>query len=137
MVMSALESDGSPAQAFQLGAVDYLKKPIALAVLRERVGTLIQNHLVEKPSPSPHGLFNGASGNLSESSTPRRHDSYYHANVEMAAARNSVSLVVIDDNPRSLEFVSGALARENVNILTTSAPEEGIDLVYTHHRKLS
>ncbi|HLJ25145.1 MAG TPA: sigma-54 dependent transcriptional regulator [Candidatus Angelobacter sp.] len=54
----------------------------------------------------------------------------------MAAARKSVSLVIIDDNPRSLEFVSTALARENVQIFTASDPEQGIDLVYTHRPQI-
>ncbi|HEY6972569.1 MAG TPA: sigma-54 dependent transcriptional regulator [Candidatus Angelobacter sp.] len=51
----------------------------------------------------------------------------------MAHSGKSVSVVIIDDNPRSLEFVSEALARDNVRIFTASDPEEGIDLVYTHH----
>ena len=46
--------------------------------------------------------------------------------------RNSVSVVIIDDNPRSLEFLSSALAREGVDIFTASDPEQGIDLVYSH-----
>jgi len=46
--------------------------------------------------------------------------------------RNSVSVVIIDDNPRSLEFVSSALNREGVEIFTASDPEQGIDLVYSH-----
>ena len=54
----------------------------------------------------------------------------------MATAHNSVSLVIIDDNPRSLEFVSAALARENVRIFTASDPEQGIDLVYTHRPQI-
>lgn len=44
LIMSAHESGGSPASALKQGATDYLRKPIALAVLRERVGHLIQNH---------------------------------------------------------------------------------------------
>ena len=51
----------------------------------------------------------------------------------MAQSGKSVSVVILDDNPRSLEFVSEALARDNVRIFTASDPEEGIDLVYTHH----
>jgi DNA-binding NtrC family response regulator len=54
----------------------------------------------------------------------------------MAAAHNSISLVIIDDNPRSLEFVSEALARDNIKIFTASDPEEGIDLVYTHRPQI-
>lgn len=54
----------------------------------------------------------------------------------MAAAHHPVSLVIIDDNPRSLEFVSEALARDHVKIFTASNPEEGIDLVYTHRPQI-
>jgi DNA-binding NtrC family response regulator len=50
----------------------------------------------------------------------------------MTDAPNPISLVIIDDNPRSLEFVSTALARNGVQIFTASDPEEGLDLVYTH-----
>lgn len=48
VVMSARESGGTPGRALQQGAADYLRKPISLAVLRERVGRRIQRHL-EKP----------------------------------------------------------------------------------------
>jgi DNA-binding NtrC family response regulator len=54
----------------------------------------------------------------------------------MVAAHNCISLVIIDDNPRSLEFVSAALARENLRIFTASDPEQGIDLVYTHRPQI-
>src|SRR5579864_1332032 len=50
----------------------------------------------------------------------------------MAEARNPIELVIIDDNPRSLEYISTALASERVKIFTASDPEEGLDLVYTH-----
>lgn len=50
----------------------------------------------------------------------------------MADARNPISLVIIDDNLRSLEFISTALAGDGVQIFTASSPEEGLDLVYTH-----
>lgn len=50
----------------------------------------------------------------------------------MADARNPISLVIIDDNLRSLEFLSTALAGDGVQIFTASSPEEGLDLVYTH-----
>ncbi len=50
----------------------------------------------------------------------------------MSPMRNSISVVIIDDNPRSLEFVSSALAREGVEVFTASDPEQGIDLVYSH-----
>ena len=54
----------------------------------------------------------------------------------MAPAHSSVSLVIIDDNPGSLEFLSSALARDEVNIFTASDPEEGLDLVYTHRPQI-
>src|SRR5579864_635534 len=54
----------------------------------------------------------------------------------MAPIHNPASLVIIDDNPRSLEFLSEALARENLKIFTASGPEEGIDLVYTHRPQI-
>ncbi|HLK06835.1 MAG TPA: sigma-54 dependent transcriptional regulator [Candidatus Angelobacter sp.] len=50
----------------------------------------------------------------------------------MAEGRNPIELVIIDDNPRSLEYISTALASDNVKIFTASDPEEGLDLVYTH-----
>ncbi len=43
-----------------------------------------------------------------------------------------VSVVVIDDNPGSLEFVSTALSRDGVEVFSASDPDEGLDLVYTH-----
>lgn len=50
----------------------------------------------------------------------------------MTDARNPISLVIIDDNPRSLEFIATALASQSVQIFTATDPEEGLDLVYTH-----
>ncbi|HET6844991.1 MAG TPA: sigma-54 dependent transcriptional regulator [Candidatus Angelobacter sp.] len=54
----------------------------------------------------------------------------------MTTLHNFVSLVIIDDSPRSLEFVSEALARDNVKIYTASSPEAGIDLIYTHRPQI-
>jgi DNA-binding NtrC family response regulator len=50
----------------------------------------------------------------------------------MNSSHNPVTLLIIDDNPGSLEFLSSALAREGLRVLTASDPEEGLDLVYTH-----
>ncbi|HKV92614.1 MAG TPA: sigma-54 dependent transcriptional regulator [Candidatus Angelobacter sp.] len=50
----------------------------------------------------------------------------------MTEARNPILLVIIDDNPRSLELVATALAGADVQIHTASNPEEGLNLVYTH-----
>src|SRR5262249_13017065 len=54
----------------------------------------------------------------------------------MTPARNSVTVVIIDDNPGSLEFLEAALGRDGVEILAASDPEEGLDLVYTHHPQI-
>lgn len=51
----------------------------------------------------------------------------------MAARSNpgsKLSLVIIDDNPGSLEMLSSALSREGLEILTASDPNEGLNLVY-------
>ena len=40
----------------------------------------------------------------------------------------AVSLLVIDDNPGSVELLSSALAQPGLEILTASNPEEGLDL---------
>lgn len=50
----------------------------------------------------------------------------------MTEARNPISLVIIDDNPRSLEFIATALGADGVQLFTATDPEEGLDLVYTH-----
>jgi len=54
----------------------------------------------------------------------------------MNTAGNVVQIVIVDDNPRSLEFLSEALKRENVNIMTASHPDQGIDLIYTHRPQI-
>ncbi|HEU4416194.1 MAG TPA: sigma-54 dependent transcriptional regulator [Candidatus Angelobacter sp.] len=54
----------------------------------------------------------------------------------MSRARNPVTLVIIDDNPRSLEFLQAALSRDGVEILSASDPEEGLDLVFTHRPQI-
>lgn len=53
-----------------------------------------------------------------------------------AQASGTVSVVIIDDNPRSLEFVSTALSRAGVEIFSASDPEEGLDLVYSHRPQI-
>jgi DNA-binding NtrC family response regulator len=54
----------------------------------------------------------------------------------MTVAPNLVSLLIIDDNPGSLEFLSSALAGAGVKIFTASDPEQGLDLVYTHRPQI-
>jgi DNA-binding NtrC family response regulator len=48
----------------------------------------------------------------------------------------AVSLVIIDDNAGSLELLSTALAHDNLAIYTAEDPEDGMDLVYTHHPQI-
>lgn len=54
----------------------------------------------------------------------------------MSSVRNSITLVIIDDNPRSLEFLQAALSRDGVEILSASDPEEGLELVFTHRPQI-
>jgi DNA-binding NtrC family response regulator len=54
----------------------------------------------------------------------------------MTFAENPVTLLIVDDNPGSLEFLSSALAREGLRVLTASDPEQGLDLVYTHRPQI-
>jgi|SRR5579859_4121577 len=54
----------------------------------------------------------------------------------MSLGSNPVSIVIIDDNPRSLEYLSTALAKDGVEILTASNAKEGLDLVYTHRPQI-
>ena len=48
----------------------------------------------------------------------------------------SVSIVVIDDNPGSLELLSEALAHSGVAVYTASTPAEGLELVRKRHPRL-
>ena len=49
------------------------------------------------------------------------------------SAKPAISLLIIDDNPGSLELLSSALAQPELEILTASDPEEGLDLMHEHH----
>jgi len=48
----------------------------------------------------------------------------------------AISLLIIDDNAGSLEMLSTALARPDVEIYSASDPEEGLDIVRTHHPQI-
>ncbi|HEY4360938.1 MAG TPA: sigma-54 dependent transcriptional regulator [Bryobacteraceae bacterium] len=48
----------------------------------------------------------------------------------------AVLLLIIDDNPGSLELLSSALAQPGLEILTASDPEEGIDLFCSRHPQI-
>src|ERR1700689_4927274 len=52
------------------------------------------------------------------------------------SAETSVSLVVIDDNPGSLELLSTALARPGLRIFTAEDPEAGVELVFREHPQI-
>jgi len=52
------------------------------------------------------------------------------------SARSALSLLIIDDNPGSLEMLSSALAQTDLEILTASDPEEGLDLVHSRHPQI-
>jgi DNA-binding NtrC family response regulator len=49
---------------------------------------------------------------------------------------SSVALVIIDDNPLSVEFVAAALEREDVKIYSACHPREGLSLVYKHRPQI-
>ena len=51
-------------------------------------------------------------------------------------SRPALSLLIIDDNPGSLEMLSSALAQPDLEILTASDPEEGVDLVHNRHPQI-
>jgi DNA-binding NtrC family response regulator len=48
----------------------------------------------------------------------------------------ALSLLIIDDNTKSLELISSALAQPGLQILTASDPEEGLDLVFAKHPQI-
>ena len=48
----------------------------------------------------------------------------------------AISLLIIDDNPGSLELLSTALAQPDLEILTASDPEEGLDLLRSRHPQI-
>jgi DNA-binding NtrC family response regulator len=47
-----------------------------------------------------------------------------------------LSILIIDDNPGSLELLSSALAQPELEVSTASDPEEGLDLVHSHHPQI-
>ena len=52
------------------------------------------------------------------------------------AAKSGLCVLVIDDNPGSLELLASALAHPDIEILTASDPEQGLDLVTTRHPQI-
>src|ERR1700733_2733437 len=53
-----------------------------------------------------------------------------------STVESKVTLVIIDDNPGSLEFLSAALALEGLVIFTAQDPEEGIEIIYREHPQI-
>ena len=53
-----------------------------------------------------------------------------------APANPALSVLIIDDNAKSLELLSSALAQPGLEILTASDPEQGLDLVYNKHPQI-
>jgi DNA-binding NtrC family response regulator len=47
-----------------------------------------------------------------------------------------LAMVIIDDNPGSLEMLAAALSETGVEIHTASDPEEGVELVYQNHPQI-
>jgi DNA-binding NtrC family response regulator len=52
------------------------------------------------------------------------------------ATTPALSLLIIDDNEKSLELLSSALAQPGLEIMTASDPEEGLDLVFEKHPQI-
>src|SRR5476649_2349803 len=66
-----------------------------------------------------------------------RSNACYDKNSTMATVRRpAVSLLILDDNAGSLELLSSALAQPELEILTASDPEEGLDLVFDRHPEI-
>src|SRR5580658_8929396 len=53
-----------------------------------------------------------------------------------AAATSALSVLIIDDNVKSLELLSTALAQPGLEILTASDPEQGLEVVYEKHPQI-
>src|SRR6202167_3983988 len=48
----------------------------------------------------------------------------------------ALSVLIIDDNVKSLELLSTALAQPGLEILTASDPEQGLEMVYEKHPQI-
>jgi DNA-binding NtrC family response regulator len=51
-------------------------------------------------------------------------------------AKPLVTILIIDDNPRSVEMLAAALAHEDVAVLTATDPEQGLDLAFERHPQI-
>jgi DNA-binding NtrC family response regulator len=50
--------------------------------------------------------------------------------------QSAISLVIVDDNAGSLELLSAALERPDLNIYTAGDPEAGLDLIFEKHPQI-
>lgn len=55
---------------------------------------------------------------------------------EKAQNTSTVSLVIVDDHPGSLELLATALEQPGLEIFTAGDPEEGLDLVFQKHPQI-
>jgi len=51
------------------------------------------------------------------------------------ADKPGVTLLAIDDDPKSLELIRDALSRDDLTILTSSDPAAGLELALEHRPK--
>src|SRR5579871_2118157 len=51
-------------------------------------------------------------------------------------AQPVVSMLIIDDNPGSLDLLSSALAQPGLEILTAADPEDGLDIACSRHPQI-
>ena len=49
------------------------------------------------------------------------------------ALKPAVRIVILDDNPASVELMASALAQNGLEILTATDAEVGLDLIFEHH----
>ncbi len=54
----------------------------------------------------------------------------------MSKVNPGLAMVIIDDNPGSLEMLSAALSGTGIQIETSSDPEEGLDLIFKTHPQI-
>jgi DNA-binding NtrC family response regulator len=54
----------------------------------------------------------------------------------MDPSKSDVCIAIIDDNAGSVELMANALADEGVDIITSTDPEEGLDLIFQRHPQI-
>ncbi len=99
LIITGLEDQESVDQAFAVGAVDYITKPIHLAVLRQRVRRLIQQvQLYQQLETANHELQRLAAFDaLTQLANRRRFDEYLQQEWQrMMREQKSMSLLLCD-----------------------------------------